>query len=120
MDYHLLRIMENAESITTLYFRPPGSFTNAVIQKPEITNVIRDADTNEQLLFRIEDRTARRVERGNNNNGGGNGGNGAVYSEEVARALDKTHRHLSDLEAGVNNDVNVDMLCAAINDISRD
>lgn len=109
MDYHLLRILENAESITTLYFRPPGSFTNAVIQKPEITNVIRDADTNEQLLFKIEDRSARKISRNKN-----------LYSEEAARALDNTFKHLSDLENGGFDDVNIDILTAAINDISRD
>lgn len=109
IDYHLLQIAENAESITTLYFRPPGSFTNAVIQKPEITNVIRDADANEQLLFKVEDRSAHKISRNKN-----------IYSAEISKSLDTTYRHLSDLDNSGFDNVNIDILCAAINDISQD
>lgn len=109
MDYHLLQIAENAESISTLYFRPPGSFTNAVIQKPEITNVIRDADASEQLLFKVEDRSAHKISRNKN-----------IYSAEVSKTLQNTYRHLTDLESGGFDDVNIDILCAAINEISQD
>lgn len=109
MNYHLIQIAENAKSITTLYFRPPGSFTNAVIQKPEITNVIRDADTNEQLLFKVEDRSAQKISRNKN-----------MFSADISRALDNTYRHLSDQENGGFDDVNIDILCAAINDIAQD
>lgn len=108
MDYHILRIAENAESISTLYFRPPGSFTNAIITQPEITNIIRDADSNERRLFRVEDQAARKIAR-----------NKSIFNRDITKTLDNASQHNAD-QPGRLDGVNIDALCGAINDIVKD
>lgn len=46
-------IGESAESLKTLYFSPPGIFTNALVLKPDITTLLRDADINESSLYNV-------------------------------------------------------------------
>lgn len=41
------------EKIISLEFAPPGIFTNAIITKPEVTTLIRDALVPEQSLYKI-------------------------------------------------------------------
>ncbi|ODQ66324.1 hypothetical protein NADFUDRAFT_40965 [Nadsonia fulvescens var. elongata DSM 6958] len=53
LDDHLVKIKETLTSINTLYFRPPGIFTNAVIGNPEITTLIRDLEQPEKGIFRV-------------------------------------------------------------------
>lgn len=47
-------INNSANSIKTLYFRPPGIFTNALISKPDITTLLRDADNYENSLYHVD------------------------------------------------------------------
>lgn len=53
-DSILSSINESAESLKTLYFRPPGIFTNALILKPDITTLLRDADVHESSLYNVD------------------------------------------------------------------
>lgn len=41
------------DTVTDLEFAPPGIFTNAIITKPEVTSLIRDALVPEQSLYKI-------------------------------------------------------------------
>lgn len=50
-SFHILRLVETAESVSTVYFRPPGVFTNAMLTRPEITALMRDADPSEEALY---------------------------------------------------------------------
>ena len=47
-------INNSANSLKTLYFRPPGIFTNALISKPDITTLLRDADNYENTLYHVD------------------------------------------------------------------
>lgn len=55
LEHHLLRITENAESISSLYFRPPGTFTNALLLDSDLSRLIRDPEPIEQKLFHTQD-----------------------------------------------------------------
>ncbi|ANZ77854.1 BA75_05182T0 [Komagataella pastoris] len=66
LDLHLRNIQKNAKSLRTLYFKPPGIFTNAIINKPEITRLIRDSDPLERSLYTIEDGEPHRIDGVNN------------------------------------------------------
>jgi hypothetical protein len=48
-------INDSANSLKTLYFRPPGIFTNALIRKPDITTLLRDADSHENALYYVDE-----------------------------------------------------------------
>lgn len=51
LNFHIFRLVETAESISSVYFRPPGVFTNAMLTKPDITSLMRDADPSEEALY---------------------------------------------------------------------
>lgn len=51
--FHLERLAASADSISTLYFRPPGTFANAMLKSPDITTLIRDAEDSEAVLFTL-------------------------------------------------------------------
>lgn len=51
LESQLKAIDRSAESLDTLYFKPPGVFSNAMLSKPEITTLIRDADHHEEQLY---------------------------------------------------------------------
>lgn len=108
IDYHILRIGENAESISTLYFRPPGSFTNAIILKPEITNIIRDCDESERPLFKIEDLANKKNDQ-----------NKGIYNPEITRKLDRIIQLNADQSVRLDG-VNIETLCDAINDFAKE
>lgn len=50
----LASLDESSNSLKTLYFRPPGIFTNALIGKPDITTLLRDADAFENALYQVD------------------------------------------------------------------
>lgn len=50
----LASLNESSNSLKTLYFRPPGIFTNALIGKPDITTLLRDADAFENALYQVD------------------------------------------------------------------
>ncbi|EEQ37045.1 hypothetical protein CLUG_01168 [Clavispora lusitaniae ATCC 42720] len=51
-------VLESCQKINTLEFAPPGIFTNAIITKPEVTSLIRDALVPEPSLYRITKKAA--------------------------------------------------------------
>lgn len=53
MDSILQEIEDKCDTIQSLKFQPPGIFTNAIITKPPITKLLKDAATHEQALYRI-------------------------------------------------------------------
>lgn len=53
IDFHLQRIAASSRSMETLYFRPSGTFSNALLRSRDITALIRDADDNEAALFSL-------------------------------------------------------------------
>lgn len=52
-EFHLQKIEKSADSIRTLYFRPPGTFSNSMLRPHDITSLIRDADDSEAVLFTL-------------------------------------------------------------------
>lgn len=54
LQHYLDSINNSANSIKTLYFRPPGIFTNALISKHDITALLRDADNYENTLYHVD------------------------------------------------------------------
>lgn len=54
LNYFLERIEQLSQSIQDLKFDAPGIFTNAIIKKPSIIQLLKDANYNEQLLYRIK------------------------------------------------------------------
>lgn len=54
LAHYIGAINESSSSLKTLYFRPPGIFTNAIIQKPDITSLLRDADAHENALYQVD------------------------------------------------------------------
>lgn len=53
LNFFLDRIHHLCESMDGLDFVPPGIFTNAMINNPEITDLLKDASVHEQALYRI-------------------------------------------------------------------
>lgn len=56
LNYFLDKIEQLAESIQALEFDSPRIFTNAIIKKPSIIQLLKDANYNEQLLFKIKNK----------------------------------------------------------------
>ncbi|KAH3671437.1 hypothetical protein WICMUC_004617 [Wickerhamomyces mucosus] len=50
----LKNLNETSDSIKSLYFRPPGIFTNSIIRKIDIITLLRDADSYENSLYYID------------------------------------------------------------------
>lgn len=53
MDSILQEIEDKCDTIQSLKFQPPGIFTNAIISKPPITKLLKDAAAHEQALYRV-------------------------------------------------------------------
>lgn len=53
LAYFLDRTQQLNESIQNLKFGKPGIFTNSFIRNPPITQLLKDADYNEQVLYRV-------------------------------------------------------------------
>lgn len=53
LAYFLDRTQQLNESIQNLKFGKPGIFTNSFIKNPPITQLLKDADYNEQVLYRV-------------------------------------------------------------------
>lgn len=53
LTFFLDRIQHLCESMGTLKFSSPGIFTNAIINKPVITDLLKDASVHEQALYKI-------------------------------------------------------------------
>lgn len=47
----LAGLSKTADSISEIYFRPPGTFTNAIIRNPPILSLIRDSDASEDKII---------------------------------------------------------------------
>lgn len=60
LDSILTSVKQQSDSIQSLEFHQPGIFTNAIITKPPITRLLKDAASHEQSLYKI-----------NKSNGGG-------------------------------------------------
>lgn len=58
-DTHFSSINSTCQSLSALYFRPAGIFTNALVTKPDITQLLRDADAHENALYRVDRYTGR-------------------------------------------------------------
>lgn len=54
ISHYINAVNDSANSLKTLYFRPPGIFTNAIITKPAITSLLRDADSHENALYQVD------------------------------------------------------------------
>lgn len=54
LAYFLDKIDQLSLSIQELKFEPPGIFSNAIIKKPSIIQLLKDANYNEQLLYKIK------------------------------------------------------------------
>lgn len=54
LSYFLENINNLCDSIESLKFKPPGMFTNSIVTKPEITQLLKDANESEQLLYKHE------------------------------------------------------------------
>lgn len=54
LEAKLNAINGSANSLKTLYFRPPGIFTNAITGNHDITALLRDADAHENALYHID------------------------------------------------------------------
>ncbi|EGV65426.1 hypothetical protein CANTEDRAFT_113186, partial [Yamadazyma tenuis ATCC 10573] len=53
LSYFLDSIDSSCQRIEELQFRPPGMFTNAIVTKPDITQLLKDANPSESLLYRV-------------------------------------------------------------------
>lgn len=54
LNYFLENISNLCDTIDSLKFSPPGMFTNSIVTKPEITQLLKDANESEQLLYKHE------------------------------------------------------------------
>ncbi|KAL1972258.1 hypothetical protein VTN31DRAFT_7477 [Thermomyces dupontii] len=54
LESHLEQITESANSIAELSFPPPRIFTNAMLNAPDITSLIRDTEAHERALFTVD------------------------------------------------------------------
>ncbi|SCW00199.1 LAFE_0B11628g1_1 [Lachancea fermentati] len=61
LDFSLEQISQSSNSISTLYFKPPGIFHNAIVHEPRtsyadvITKIIRDGDPQDEVsLYKID------------------------------------------------------------------
>lgn len=55
-------LADTAGGLQRLYFRPPGMFTHAVLDPPELTQLIRDALPQEQALYARDGSRMRRID----------------------------------------------------------
>ncbi|KAJ9603708.1 hypothetical protein H2200_011894 [Cladophialophora chaetospira] len=64
---HLEQISASAKTIADLEFPPPKRFTNALLNNPEITTLIRDTEPHERALFSLDPNAVRRNGQQTNN-----------------------------------------------------
>ncbi|QKX64048.1 uncharacterized protein TRUGW13939_11221 [Talaromyces rugulosus] len=63
LDSHLEQIALSAGAISELSFPPPKRFTNALLNTPDITTLIRDTEAHERALFTLDQSAAKASQR---------------------------------------------------------
>lgn len=101
MEKHLESLQESADSIKTLYFRPPYMFTNSVTTNPNIIDLIRDPEPAEARLFTINKDMVPELDVYQ-------GRSSAIHAaNEIKRAYESSR------------DVNVEVVCDAVDNLTR-
>ncbi|KAG5363252.1 hypothetical protein CJU89_2418 [Yarrowia sp. B02] len=101
MEKHLQSLQATSESIQTLYFRPPYMFTNSVTTNPNIIDLIRDPEPDEARLFTINKDMVPELDVYQ----------GTSSALQAAKDIKKAYEK--------SRDVNVDVVCDAVDNLTR-